>query len=426
MAACIHILLPVGHAVVGVRRRIPDVRTSRRVELLERVRCNLADRARWDRSAVAAAGEGVGQALKAARRVLGEIALHHPRAGNNLEECLLVRETPALVDAEEEALVVAVVNVRDCHRAADAAAKGCAVRERLGRGRGIGIGNGVPLVVLVIPETAAVQRVRTALGGHHDLAWVAELRIGQHPVGANLRNRLGRRKRVAHIRPAGRALHRHPIDGYVHLVGQRPLQRNTGAVAVLLHAGQCAEDVGRAGPVRARPRVHWQVIGVVAGKVAADGRRIGLDRAHHVAGHLHLLLHGADGQLHVHAQFLAYLQSHPRCLPLLKGRSRHLHCIPAGLHVLKVVIPHSVGLGAANRALIRVAKRDQCAGNHGPRRVLHRADDGALRGLRASLGRGQCKHQQQAERHERHAQQESRGRMCLSQHGSLSPRWCIC
>ncbi len=53
-------------------------------------------------------------------------------------------------------------------------------------------------------------------------------------------------------------------------------------------------------------------------KVAADGWRIGLDRALHVAGYLHHLLHGADGQLYIHAQFLAHLKRHARSPPTFR------------------------------------------------------------------------------------------------------------
>jgi hypothetical protein len=90
VAAGIHILLPVGHAVVSVCGGIANIRAARRVELLQSAEGNLAERAGGDAGAVAAAGVGIGETGKAVAagrgglNVLREVALHHQGAGNNL------------------------------------------------------------------------------------------------------------------------------------------------------------------------------------------------------------------------------------------------------------------------------------------------------------------------------------------------------
>jgi hypothetical protein len=61
----------------------------------------------------------------------------------------------------------------------------------------------------------------------------------------------------------------------------------------------------------------------------------------------------------------------------------------AGLYVLEMVIAYAVGLGGADRAFVGIGQRDSRAGDNRARRVLDRADDGALRGLRPNLTAGQ-------------------------------------
>ena len=59
------------------------------------------------------------------------------------------------------------------------------------------------------------------------------------------------------------------------LIRQCALQRNAGAV--VLYPRDCAQNVCGAGAAETGARIHWQVGGVIRGKVTADRGRVGLN-----------------------------------------------------------------------------------------------------------------------------------------------------
>src|SRR5580698_8228207 len=99
--------------------------------------------------------------------------------------------TPSLVNAKDEGLIVAVIEMRDDYRASKAGTVCVADELSFGRGDRIGIGNGIKGSILVIPEHRTVDLVGSSLGSHCNFTRITELRAVHCVIGTQLRDGLG-------------------------------------------------------------------------------------------------------------------------------------------------------------------------------------------------------------------------------------------
>ncbi len=202
----------------GLPKRCIRLHIGVRVELQKR---RGAGRDAGDGGArVVAAGERVAER----GRLLGEVAALHARGRHLGLEHGGQRETKALVGAEEEGPVVAVVQMRNDDRAADRDAE---VVGNLLRLDWIGhvalIGRGIERAVLVVFKERAVQGVRTGLRHGGNLAGLAILGIVVDAVHADLGDGFGRGKGIGLHVVVGLVLRADAVDGRLGLRGQTAL-----------------------------------------------------------------------------------------------------------------------------------------------------------------------------------------------------------
>ena len=107
--------------------------------------------------------------------------------------------------------------------------------------------------------------------------------------------------------------------------------------------------------------------------------------------------------------------------PFLESGGIDSHRVATGFDIEEAVVAHPVRFGGAHGAFVGVGQCDRGVGNHGAGRVLHRADDGALRGLSMCVDTGQSKCEEQSKRRQERAKPPLSQGMRMLKHRSLSP-----
>src|SRR5580698_10509068 len=126
-----------------------------------------------------------------------------------------------------------VIKMGNDDRAANGAAKVVADDMRLG---GRSKGYGIEGRILVIPEGCPMQLIGATLGDKRDFTRLAEFRIVQHAVYAQLGDRLPRGKGILQWLVARCVLRGNAIDGHISLRWKTALHRESNARPI---AGAC-------------------------------------------------------------------------------------------------------------------------------------------------------------------------------------------
>ena len=308
------------------------------------------------------------------------------------------REAEAFVGAEEESFVLPIVQMWNHHRTARAAA------EVIGNFRwfpgGCTEGNCIERGVLVIPERAAVEGVRAALGDRRDVARIAKLCGTSHALHLDFGERFRRRECVSERLVSRRIGSGDPVHRKLGLRLQSALNGKV-AVIVRLHAGQDAEQVVGAVAVAGCPVVGGQVGDLERIIGGGDGLGFGSDDPN-VRLHFHLLRDLAELQGEIDAKRLPRDELQVLHVLGLEAGVAGLDRVVVGLGVDGFVVAVRVGGKGSRRALVGVGDLDRAVGDHGAARVSYGAQDRSQSRLGKSARAHQRKQSQDTRNSSKH------------------------
>ncbi len=248
-------------------------------------------------------------------RFLREVALLHALGGDEEVAADGLGKAQAFIGGEEEAFVVAVIEVREKDRTADGAAEIVGYFFGLG-GLGKAEGDGIEAGVLEVPEGRAVELIGSGFGDGGDLAGLGVLGVIAYAVDADFGDGFGGREGVGLDVVGGEVLGGDAVDGGFGLGGKAALDgkfdagigRGRGsrreAAGVGLDAGEGLDDIeGRGGAGAAV--VGGEIEDVAGGKSGGDGGVLAVDGTGVGSVDLDGFVGGGDGEGEVQAELLA-------------------------------------------------------------------------------------------------------------------------